>query len=182
MNSSIPTTWRLIANIGLFQAGWFACILLSVPWALLVVIAALLVHFFIIVSREKILSELYIVVVVLVVGVILESMYLWSQVLIRTDGSLIPPIWLLLIWVMFATTFRYSMSWLRAKLLLAAIFAGVAAPMSYFAGANLNASVSVNENLMFSLAIISVSWAIVFPLMMKKLVPAADDSVVGDTK
>jgi hypothetical protein len=182
----MQTTWRLILNVGLFQAGWFACLLLSIPWALLVVIAVLAIHFFILVPRERILSELSLIAIVLVVGVILESVYLWSQVLIRTDGSMIPPIWLLCIWVLFASTFRYSMSWLRAKLLLAAIVAGVAAPMSYFAGANLNASVSLNENIVFSLAIIGVTWAIAFPLMMKQLVPVANDiganNSVVDTK
>ncbi|MFT7388674.1 MAG: hypothetical protein ACI8VC_001929 [Candidatus Endobugula sp.] len=167
----MQTTWRLILNIGLFQAGWFACLLLSLPWALLVVISALIVHFFVIVPCEKRLSEFFLITVVLAVGVVLESVYLWSHALIRTDSSLTPPIWLLFIWVLFATTFRYSLSWLRAKLLLAAVFAGVAAPMSYFAGANLNTSVSLNENIVFSLAVVAVTWAIAFPLMMKKLVP-----------
>lgn len=167
---SFQQSWRLVLNIGLFQMGWFACLLLPVQWSSLLVALVLLIHFAVIVPSTERVREGRLVVSVLCVGFIVELLYLWFQVLIRTDESLFPPLWLLFIWLLFATTFRYSMAWLRPKLLLAAIFAGVAAPMSYLAGANLNALVSLNSNPVFALSIIGISWAIIFPLMLRQLV------------
>jgi hypothetical protein len=170
----VNNSLRLLANIVLFQIGWFACLLLSAPWVVLVTAVILLLHFYCIVEYGQRRKEINVIAVVLAVGVFLESMYLFGQVLVRVDGASFPIFWLLFIWTLFATTFRYSLFWLRSKLRLAALFAAVAAPMSYYAGANLNASVSLNDNLVFSLTAIAISWAIAFPLLMKLLVPAVD--------
>lgn len=172
----MSNTLRLLTNVVLFQLGWFACLLLSGVWVVLIAITVLLLHFYFIVPQEQRIKELNLIVIVLFVGVILELCYLFGEVLIRSGGESYPAFWLLIIWALFATTFRYSLSWLRPKLWLASIFAGVAAPMSYYAGANLNATVSLNDNAIFSLAVIAVSWAIVFPLLMKKLVPVTQQS------
>lgn len=172
----MSNTLRLLTNVVLFQLGWFACLLLSGVWVALIAITVLLLHFYFIVPQERRIKELNLIVIVLFVGVILELCYLFGEVLIRSGGESYPAFWLLIIWALFATTFRYSLSWLRPKLWLASIFAGVAAPMSYYAGANLNATVSLNDNAIFSLAVIAVSWAIVFPLLMKRLVPVTQQS------
>jgi hypothetical protein len=169
----MTNTLRLLANIVLFQVGWFTCLLLSGTWAILIATTIVLLHFYFIVPYKQRIKETGLIAVVLFVGVILELCYLFSEVLIRSDGEGYPAFWLLLIWVLFATTFRYSLFWLRSKLWLASIFAGVAAPVSYYAGANLNATVSLNDNITFSLVVIAMSWAIVFPLLMKLLVPTA---------
>ncbi|EGG93217.1 Hypothetical protein IMCC1989_1559 [gamma proteobacterium IMCC1989] len=172
----MSNTLRLLTNVVLFQLGWFACLLLSGVWVVLIAITVLLLHFYFIVPQEQRIKELNLIVIVLFVGVILELCYLFGEVLIRSGGESYPAFWLLIIWALFATTFRYSLSWLRPKLWLASIFAGVAAPMSYYAGANLNATVSLSDNAIFSLAVIAVSWAIVFPLLMKRLVPVTQQS------
>ncbi|MGS2718229.1 DUF2878 domain-containing protein [Eionea flava] len=174
MHNPLQNSWKLILNIGLFQAGWFACLLLPIGWSLGIVIAVLVTHFSVVVPHAKRGSECLLIGSVLIVGVLIESFYLWSHALVLVDGSSLPPIWLLFIWLLFATTFRYSLEWLRPKLILAAIFAGIAAPMSYLAGANLNASVSLNENIGFSLFLIGGSWAIAFPLMMRQFVSLAN--------
>jgi hypothetical protein len=163
-------TLRLLTNIALFQIGWFACLLLTTSWAVMVTAVILLLHFYFIVPCDQRRKEINIIAVVLMVGVVMESIYLFGQVLIRVDGEYFPAFWLLFIWILFSTTFRYSLSWLRPTLWLASAFAAVVAPMSYYAGANINASVSLNENIFFSLAVIAISWAIAFPILMKILV------------
>jgi hypothetical protein len=168
MNDSL----KLLANIALFQVGWFACLLLSFPWSVVVTAVVLLLHFYFIVGHHERKKEMSLIVVVLVVGVVIESIYLFGEVLVRVDGAIFPAFWLLFIWALFATTFRYSLSWLRSRLRLAALFASVMAPMSYYAGASLSATVSLNDNLTYSLAAISISWAVAFPMLMGFLVPA----------
>lgn len=160
-------SWRLLLNIALFQLGWFACLLLSSSWLLAVIVLVLAIHFYYIVPKEKCRSEMQLIALVVCVGFFLECGYLFFRVIIREDGELFPPIWLLFIWLLFATTFRYSLAWLRPKPILSALFAGVAAPMSYLAGVNLNDTVTLNSETFFSLAVISASWAIIFPFLMK---------------
>jgi hypothetical protein len=165
-------TLKLLANIALFQIGWFACLLLSYPWFVTVAVVILLLHFYFIVEHHERKKEMSLIAIVLMVGVLIESIYLFGEVLVRVDGASFPAFWLLFIWVLFATTFRYSLSWLRSRLRLAALFASVMSPMSYYAGASLSATVSLNDNLTYSLAAISISWALAFPMLMKFLVPA----------
>lgn len=177
MRNPLQHSWKLVLNIGLFQAGWFACLLLPLGWSFLMVIGALVLHFSILVPASQRGSESLLIGSVLILGVLIECFYLWSRALILVDGSTFPPIWLLFIWVLFATTFRHSLAWLRPKLWLAAIFAGVAAPISYLAGANLNASVSLNDSAWFSLLVIGLSWAIAFPLMMRQFVDLSRENL-----
>jgi hypothetical protein len=165
------SAWRLVANIILFQVGWFSCLLLDTPWLYLVVILLLVVHIFGVVPHSSRLTELCLLAKVVLVGALLEVVYFQTHVLERTDGGTLPPEWLLLIWLLFATTFLHSLAWLRERLYLAAAFAAIAAPLSYYAGANVNAAVSLNESVVFSLLSIAVSWSLVFPLLLLWVVP-----------
>lgn len=166
---------RLILNIVLFQIGWFACILLSPHWAYISCVSILSAHFIWVVPKGRRMTEAGALIKVLVVGAVLEVLYFRWAVLIREDGILFPPIWLLLIWLMFATTFSHSLVWLRSKLYLAVIFAAIAAPMSYYAGAQLNTQVSFNASSTMSVMVISITWALVFPLLIYCLVPMPND-------
>lgn len=165
------TWWRLALNFLLFQIGWFACLLVGMPWLLGICSVLLMAHFIWVVPKQSVWLEVSLLFKVLVVGFCLELLYLYVDVLVRSDGVLIPPVWLLLIWVLFATTFSYSLRWLRKKLYLSAIFAAIAAPLSYYAGVNLNSLMSFNSDIFFSVALIAVSWAITFPFLLWWLFP-----------
>ncbi len=163
--------WRLLMNIGLFQLGWFSCILLTSYWPLLVTLLILAIHFWIIVPKEYFLAEGRLLLFALLIGMVLESTYLLTGVLVHVDGSFFPPFWLLCIWVLFATTFMHSLFWLKERLGLAAVFAGISAPMSYYAGANLNLDMSLNDHVWVSIFFVSITWAVAFPAMMRFILP-----------
>jgi hypothetical protein len=159
--------WRLVANFFLFQLGWFGCLLLNGFWPLLLVVSILCFHFGLLLPKSQWRSEIQLLLKVLCVGACIEIVYLRVGILVRLDGSLLPPLWLLLIWLLFAMTFNHSLLWLRNRLYIAAIFAAIAAPCSYYAGASMNSLMSLNSSTIFSLLSISLSWALVFPLLLR---------------
>ena len=136
--------WLLIANIVLFQVGWFACVTLAYSWSLPLVTIVSLLHFMVVVPQASVsennnrLSEAILLLQVVAIGVVLECAYLFLSVLVRVDGLFWPPIWLLAIWLLFGMTLRYSLSWLRKKIFLSSLFAAIAGPASYYAGVQLN--------------------------------------------
>ena len=166
-----PSKWHLLLNFVLFQIGWFACLLLDNLLPLVVTAAILGLHFFVIVSPTHRRDEALLLLKVLCVGLLLEWVYLRMGVLVNLDGTVLPSLWLLMIWVLFGSTFRYSLAWIRNYVWLASLFASVAAPLSYYAGANLNDSVTLGDSLLISLGFIAVSWALVFPVLMKIALP-----------
>jgi len=173
MTLNLP--WKLMTNILLFQIGWFSCIALDAYWPIMITVVILLIHFSYVCSspiytRATLASEALLLFKVLLIGLAVELVYLWFDILMREDNVKFPPLWLLCIWVLFATTLRHSLMWLRNNTLLSIVFAAIAAPGSYYAGAQLNGMMSLGAPALFSLLVISISWAMAFPLMMRFLV------------
>ena len=169
--------WPLMVNLALFQAGWFACLLLPLVYALLVAVVILLIHFAMLVPRMDWRSEAVLLMKAVAVGAVLEVAYLLFGILVKVEGGILPPLWLLIIWVLFATTFRHGLFWLRDRRLMSALFAALAAPGSYFGGATLNESMDLGEPIIISLLVVAVSWAIVFPLLMAMVEPLKSEPV-----
>jgi len=160
-------SFRYIFNILLFQFGWFACLWLGNLGGAVAVLGILIVHFYYIVKPVDRYAEVLLLIKVLAIGAVVETAYLMSGVLLRSDGLLIPPLWLLLLWVLFATTLNYSLSWLQHRQWLAALLVIVAAPASYFAGATISDSMSLAASTSISLGVVGISWAMIFPLLLR---------------
>jgi hypothetical protein len=171
MHMPSVSVWRLVTNFVLFQAGWFTCLLIDNAWLYVIFTIILWVHFLWLVPKATVLFEMALLVKMLFVGLCVEVFYLQVGVLVQASGTLIPPVWLLMIWVLFATTLSHSLLWLRKKLYLAAVFSAVAAPLSYYAGVQLNASISFHDNAWLSISIIALSWAVIFPLAFRWVLP-----------
>jgi len=162
---------RLVVNFVLFQSGWFACLLLHGYWPLLITVIILWVHLALIVVSEHRQSEVLFLLKTLFIGGFLEIFYLLSGALHNLDGSLLPPLWLLCIWLLFASTLRHSLSWMRSKLWLSVLFAVLAAPVSYYAGTEFSAYTELGSPVV-SLLIIAASWALVFPFLLRLALPS----------
>lgn len=78
----------------------------------------------------------------------------------------LPPVWIVLLWLAFATLINVSLTWLKSRLALAAVLGLIAAPLSYLGGAKLGA-MSLTEPLWLTLAAIGAAWAIAFPLLLE---------------
>jgi hypothetical protein len=73
-----------------------------------------------------------------------------------------PPLWLVSLWVLFATTLNHSLRWFQRHLWLAVLAGGIAGPLSYLAGDRLGA-LQVSIPL---LPVLSLTWALALPLML----------------
>ncbi len=156
----------IATNIVLFQMGWLACVLLPDYWFLVATALILSIHLLLIVPAGSRLDECFLLTTFFVVGFVIESIYLHSGIMLIAGNPLLPPLWLLLLWVLFATTCRYSLRWLSSRFMFAIVFAAIGAPLSYYFGVQLRQDVLFNPSLPYSLFMISASWAVVFPILL----------------
>ena len=160
---------KIVINIILFQIGWFACVLSAANNHPLVgaSISLFIIISHVLLSREY-KQEIIIIVIAMVIGLFLDSFIISAGWITYTSGMLsdfIAPYWIVLMWALFATTLNYSLSWLRNKLLISAVFGAIAGPLAYYAGMKLGAVEFVNEN--NALISLSIGWAICTPLLLK---------------
>ena len=146
-----------LLNFVLFQAGWFCCVLGAAsgrPWlgaglGLLLVLGHLGLG-------------------ALAVGLVTDTLYLRTGSPVFTGGSLHPdfaPAWILVMWMQFASTLRFAMSWLEGRYVLGGLLGGVAGAMAYWAGVRLGAA-TLGPDAAVSLVRIGLSWALALPLLL----------------
>lgn len=88
------------------------------------------------------------------------------------------PLWLVAVWMIFATTLTSSMRRLRGRYILAAVFGAVGGPLSYYYGLRLGAIV-FNPSLALTLITLAVVWSTVMPFLIwltTVLVPVSDSA------
>lgn len=158
----------LLANIVLFQLGWFACVLGAangLAWAgsmAAVAIAALHLAF---TQRPRV--ELQLLSITLALGFAWDSAVAATGLITFTGGllNLFAPHWMAALWLVFATTLNVSLRWLRGRDLLAALLGLVGGPLAYYAGAQLGA---LNfPNLAAGLVAQAIGWAVLMPVLVR---------------
>jgi len=144
MTGSAAPPFRVMAlNFVAFQVGWFACVLgagRGLAWLGPLVVALVLGATWWYAPRRR--ELLLLLAVAGAVGLCWDSALAAAGLIGYAPGALTPPLaplWILALWLLFASTFALSMRWLRSRVLLAAAFAAVAAPLSYLAGERLGA-------------------------------------------
>ena len=178
----------LITNLLLFQLGWFACVLGGaydqVLLGSMIAIIVIGYHFY---RATDAMQELGLLMLALIFGLVFESI-VTSQGLARyRHGQVfesIAPLWMILMWPLFATTLNLSMRWLKGlPLLLTAIIGALFAPLAYYAGNRLGAV--EYENFILSMGIIAIAWAVLLPalvVMSLKLNGYSLSSLKSDTQ
>ena len=151
----------MLLNLAIFQLGWFVCVLGGDYPAMAYTAVALLVHGVFIVEKD---SEWWLIAAIGVVG------SLWDRLMALTgyldfglESWLGIPIWLVCLWLLFATTFLHCLKWLSEKIWMAALAAAVFGPASYWLGANLS-DASLGQPVWMSLSVMAVGWAVLFPI------------------
>lgn len=72
------------------------------------------------------------------------------------------PLWLVVLWLLFAGTLFHSLAFLTRRLWLAAVLGATAGPLSYLAGMRLGAATSEHEAWIIGLAM-APAWALLLP-------------------
>ena len=152
----------LIINFVLFQLGWFACVLgaaYGVPWwaflCAVVIVGGQLVY------AQQIKPALALIVISVIVGGMLDQILLNHQLLqYQSHGwsSRVVPVWILGLWMLFASTLNVSLRWLREYPMVAALFGAIGGPLAYLGAAKLGAVFILQTPL--SYGVLSVAWAL----------------------
>lgn len=159
---------HMLINVVAFNLAWFACVLGAAhglgwlgPSAVAVVIALHLS----LANRPG--RELRLVVVAAVTGLVWESLLVRSGLLVYAAPAAVAgvaPLWIVAMWMNFATTWNVSLRWLRNRPLLAVVFGGFGGPLAFYSGAKLGGVVFGNTAP--ALAIIGLGWAVLTPLLI----------------
>ncbi|MDZ7825201.1 MAG: DUF2878 domain-containing protein [Gammaproteobacteria bacterium] len=133
----------MIINFLAFQAGWFAWCpggASGWPWLGVGVVAVVIaLHVF---QSPEASRELRLVAAAAVIGTAWDSTLAATGLLIYPSGqlaSMLAPVWIVALWMGFATCLNVSLRWLKGRRALAMLLGGVAGPLSFWAGSRLGA-------------------------------------------
>jgi len=149
-----------------YYIAWIALLrLCNTPYLWVGMVVSLLyisVHFMFTKERR---ADFYMLLICIIMGIVLDgSLSYFGIIQFKNDPILFPiPLWLMMVWSIFAVLFNHSLRWMRKSYLIQIVCAGIFAPTSYYSGYKLNA---VNfQNIELSMIVISVVWMIVLPLL-----------------
>ncbi|HSG91079.1 MAG TPA: DUF2878 domain-containing protein [Pseudomonadales bacterium] len=158
----------MAANFVAFQTGWFACVLGGAwghPW-LGVAVVALIVALHVVLAPIA-GAELKLLLAAALVGTLWDSLLVSSGLLVYPSGqlaALMAPVWIIALWIAFATSLNVTMRWLKGRHALAAVLGGVCGPLTFWGGARLGA-VQFTDPLL-ALGALAVGWSLLMPLLV----------------
>lgn len=158
-----------LLNFALYQGGWFACVFGAAdgyPWlgagaALLL----LVVHG--VLARER-RAEWALIVSAGVLGTAVDSVLMGLGIFRFHSGQWagwLCPAWMTVMWMQFATLFRYSISWLRGRYVVGALLGAVGGPVAYASGVRLGAA-EFGRSVLPSLLTLGAVWLVVTPVLL----------------
>ena len=153
-------------NYALYQAGWLACIFGAAwlhPWLGVALGTATLAAHVMLAERRR--DEWRLACLVGLIGILVESTQIAAGTLRFTQGVVVgwlPPVWLVLLWMQFAGTLRYSLRWVTERTSTAVLFGAIGGPLAYVAVSRL-AIVQFHPDMWRSLVLLSVLWGLAVP-------------------
>lgn len=163
-----PSRKHVVTNAIVFNLLWAATILGAanfMPWlGVAAAIAMLAGHLWTMTDKYR---ELRLVLLTTLIGFSSDSVLAATGVLQYSSGvitSWLAPIWILSLWLAFATTLNVSFRWLQKHWGLAMALGAISGPMSYYAGSRLGALTIPDATVAF--ISLSVIWAILLPALL----------------
>ena len=158
-----------VLNFLIYQLGWFACVLGAAyhwPWfGTAIALSLVCIHMMLTTDRP---NQARLLFAALCVGVFVDTLLLILGVYSFPSGSIVewlPPVWMSVLWIQFATTFRYCLSWLSGRYALCSIAALFGAPLAFVGGERLGAVFLFSPRIS-NLLILGVLWAIALPMLI----------------
>lgn len=162
---------RKAANVALFNAGWFACVLGAAwdrPWLGPAAVAAVLaVHLTLRPGPGGRGAEAACVGACVLVGLLADSAVIAGGAFAPKRWTLpspLPSVWLLAMWANFAPLLTVSLRWLRGRWALAAGLGAIGGPSAYYSGQQLGA-LTIGRPTWLAVGILAVGWALVVPAL-----------------
>jgi hypothetical protein len=133
----------VLVNFVLFQLCWFACVLGAAngyPWWAFALVVVAVGWQCLYAPQPK--QALLLVLLVTVAGGVLDQVMV-NHDLVRYEAhgwsDKVVPVWILALWISFASTLNVSMRWLQAYPVVAVLFGAIGGPLAYFAAQKLGA-------------------------------------------
>ena len=155
----------VLINIVAFKIGWLACVLggaSDLAWlGTLVALVIVTLHIF---RATHSATEFRFIALAGLIGFAWDSLLASTGWLTYESGMLFAgaaPYWIVAMWLLFATTLNVSLSWLKGRLVIAALLGAASGPLAFYAGHKLGAVNFVD----FSSAMIAlaIGWAVILP-------------------
>lgn len=158
-----------LLNFILFQASWFAAILGGAAgWAVAGALPGVLTtvaHLFL--FKGSRLREAGVILAATLLGLVIETGFMAGGVITyagTVPGQILPPVWILAMWLAFGTLPNASLNWLSGRWKLQAFLGAVLGPLSYLAGARLGAA-TLPDPAFSSLVAIGLGWTLAMPVI-----------------
>jgi hypothetical protein len=159
----------VIINFINFQLGWFACVLGAAwgyAWAGVGMVMLIVTwHLTRVVEPRR---ELTLIAAAAVIGALWDSLLGATGWIHYPNGMLIAnvaPLWMVALWMLFATTLNVSLGWLKRSLPLGMVFGVMGGPLAYLGGAKLGALEFVHQTP--ALVALAVGWGLLTPLLLQ---------------
>lgn len=148
-----------------FQCGWACCVALGNRGALFALLVLLPLQA--LWPSRRTFREWMLVLGCAAAGIVMDLG--WQALgLLSFTGAVAAgiPLWLLVLWLMFAGTLLHSLAFLQQRLVLAAVLGAVAGPLSYLAGMRLGAASSGHDAWVVAVAM-APAWAVFLPVFAR---------------
>ena len=159
----------MLANFILFQIGWFACVLGGAndrPWLGTGIAVAIVAWHVGRAARPR--DEMILALIAAGIGAVADSALIATDWVRYASGTVVPgtaPVWLVAMWMLFATTLNVSLRWLRRYALAAIALGAAGGPLAYWGGARLGAMEFLAP--VAATAALALGWAVLTPLLIR---------------
>jgi len=171
---------HFLINLVLFQICWFAAVVGAGQGYWWTGPACVVVFAGIVVARSRcVRADLTLLLIAAIVGFAIDSAYVQSGLL--TYSSPFPsaqaaPMWIVGMWASFALTLNHSLSFLKGKLWLSAIFGAAGGPLAYYAAATQFGAAHLTAAPFTVYLTLAIAWGLVTPALMaiaSRMVPVS---------
>ena len=161
---------KTAVNVLIYQFIWFLCVLGGNRGALYA-LPLLVLHLLISHTRR---ADLMMMAILLGVGILVDGTLQYVGFFTFSSPGFPIPFWLMMIWLGLAITPHHSLSWMKKRPILCALFGAVGGPAAYWAGVRLGAA-SFTWPLLQALLSLALVWSLLWTTVMHLSVVAAPD-------
>jgi len=164
----LVSTKSSLLNLVLYQVGWFACVL-GAAWDRGAVGATLAIGLAVIhlVLSNRPEKEWPLMLAAVCIGLVVDTLHARIGVLEFRghQAGTVAPLWVLALWLQFATVLHFCLSWLSRRYLIASVLGLIGGPLAFVCGERLGAA-TFGDPRLFSLGVIGLSWALALPALV----------------
>ncbi|MCG8407826.1 MAG: DUF2878 domain-containing protein [Phycisphaerales bacterium] len=182
---------RVIVNFVAMQAGWFICVMGAAAESFVVgpvfVAAHLLLHFFLTPDRVR---DVFVLLVAGILGIVADGTLMQLGAIAFDSGVIggwIAPLWMIALWVNFATSLNLTLEFLHGRYVLSVLFGAFGGAAAYVGGARLEA-LSMPPGMWRGGAAVAVVWAVATPVLVwmsarfaQRFIRGKGDGAASDT-